>query len=168
MRFKAHFRAPRIDFGLFLAELSNELGNAIALGVFEWLSEAVDAVPVWSGASRATFLPLASQINFAVQIDRSDTARRGGFNLGLSNATGDLVSDAARGQFFFTYATSLEHLIYNEFNNGNIVRGPGQFTDLITPGPYGFTEKGKAAFLRVAATVRLPDVNVKATSIRVS
>lgn len=114
-------------------------------------------------------MPLASEVGFQVAIDQSPSARRGGVSLGLSNAKGDITVDANKGVFTFTYATSLEHLIFNEFNNGNIVRGPRQFTDLITPGPYHFQQKGKAAFERVAADVRLPGFRdcITKTPIRV-
>lgn len=156
MHFKALFIKPRIDFDRFRIRLKQELGEAIAHAVFEWLSATVDKVPVWSGASRATFVPLASQIGFAIALDRSPTSRRGGFGLGLRNAEGIISGDERTGIFGFIYKTTLEHLIYNEFNNGNEIPGPGQFGTLDNPGPYLFTVAGKQAFEAFAQTVRLP------------
>jgi hypothetical protein len=154
MQWKAIFKAPRLNLTGYRAKLQRELGDALAFATAQWLDAAVDAVPVWSGASRATFLPLASFISFAISI--SPIKRRGGINIGLQNASADYEADGSTGRFFFTYSTSLEHLIYNEFNDGNIAPGPGQFGTLINPGPYNFQEKGKSAFERFSPTVGLP------------
>jgi hypothetical protein len=164
MKFTGTFRTPRINLAAYRQRLHEVLGDAIAHAAFEWLSATVQEVPVWSGASRATFMPLASLIGFQVSFDA--IKRRGGINLGLSHATGDIKTDG--GVFTFTYATSLEHLIYNEFNNGNIVRGPGQFGELIHPGPYHFQQKGLEAFHRFAADVRLPEVPFTVKTFKVS
>lgn len=155
MQWKAIFKAPRLDLAGYRVRLQQELGDALAFATAEWLDAAVNAVPVWSGASRATFLPLASFISFHVSI--APVKRRGGINLGLQNASGNFEADGKSGRFFFTYETTLEHLIYNEFNDGNISPGPGQFGTLINPGPYDFQEKGKAAFDRFAPNVGLPN-----------
>jgi hypothetical protein len=89
--------------------------------------------------------------------------------LGLSHATGDIKTDGSdRCLHIHLRHVSLEHLIFNEFNNGNIVRGPGQFGELIHPGPYHFQQKGLEAFHRFAADVRLPEVPFTVKTFKVS
>jgi hypothetical protein len=85
MKFTGSFKAPRINVSAYRQKLQEVLGDAIAHAAFEWLGATVQEVPVWSGASRATFMPLASLIGFQVAI--RPIKRRGGITLGLSNAT---------------------------------------------------------------------------------
>jgi hypothetical protein len=168
MQWKAIFKLPRFNMAGYRSQLQKELGDALAFATAEWLDAAVNAVPVWSGASRATFLPLASAISFHVSI--SPVKRRGGINLGLQNASADFEADGQTGRFFFKYETSLEHLIYNEFNDGNISPGPGQFGTLLNPGPYDFQAKGQASFERFAPNVGLPNPfsNISVKTLRVT
>src|SRR4051812_11709786 len=59
MKFTGSFKAPRINVSAYRQKLQEVLGDAIAHAAFEWLGATVQEVPVWSGASRATFMPLA-------------------------------------------------------------------------------------------------------------
>lgn len=164
MKIKATFRAARIDFSAYRKALQERLGDMLALAAFEWLAATTATIPVWSGASMATFQPLASQISFNLSINPVSFADR--ISLGLSNATGTFVADAASGKFEFSYSTSLAHLIYNEFNNANISPDPTLFARLIKPGPYQFQIKGADAFRKVAQDVELPAPTYKLTTIQ--
>lgn len=164
MRIKATFRIPRVDFGKYLAALKERLGDAIAHAAFEWLGATTSVIPVWSGASLATFLPLASQVGLSILVSPVASSR---IDLGLSNATGEVKADADKGRFEFSYSTSLAHLIYNEANNANISPDPTLFSKLKQPGPYHFQEKGKAAVKRVFDDVRLPSPVFKTTTLKV-
>lgn len=155
MKLTGTLRAPRLNMSRYKEALKQELGEAIARAAFEWLSTVTNIVPVWSGASRATFLPLASQIGFQLTIDPATDFSR--IPLGLQHSTGEVTSDPDKGQFTFRYATTLAHLIYNEFNNANISPDPTLFSRLIQPGPYRFQEMGQKAFEEVAQSVSLPD-----------
>jgi len=165
MKIKATFKVPRVDFAKYRARLQEVLGEAIVQAAFEWLGATTAAIPVWSGASLATFQPLASAIGFSLSVQPTAFTNRVG--LGLNNAVGEINTDTSKGLFTFTYSTTLEHLIYNEFNNANISPDPSLFARLLNPGPYKFQEKGLAAFKRVAADVRLPEPTYKITTIRV-
>lgn len=165
MKIKATFKVPRVNFSKYRKALQETLGEAIAQAAFEWLGATTASIPVWSGASLATFQPLASQVGMTLAI--SPVTRFSGINLGLSNATGSVTADADRGVFKFEYSTTLEHLIYNEFNNANISPDPGLFARLLQPGPYAFQKKGLEAFKKVADDVRLPAPTFSITTIRV-
>lgn len=154
MKFTATFIAPRVNFAAYRRALQEVFGDAIARAAAEWLNATVAEIPTWSGASLATFRPLASQVGFPLSVAPVSFVSR--VNLGLSNATGEIETDAQKGRFTFTYGTTLPHLIYNEFNNANITPDPSLFARLLNPGPYQFQEKGKAAFLRAAEGVDLP------------
>lgn len=165
MKITATFRAPRVDFAQYHKALQNVLGEAITQAAFQWLGATTAVIPVWSGASLATFMPLASAIGFSLSV--SPASRLNRVDLGLSNATGSLTTDASKGKFEFSYGTTLAHLIYNEANNANISPDPTLFSKLIDPGPYHFQEKGVAAFKQSIASVQLPDPKLKFTTIRV-
>lgn len=165
MKISATFRVPRVDFVKYKRALQETLGDAIAHAAFEWLGATTTIIPVWSGASRATFMPLASQIGF--QLSVQPIAWKDRVDIGLSNATGSLTADSEKGQFSFTYSTTLPWLIYNEFNNANITPDPTLFSRLLQPGPYHFQERGLEAWKQVSADVRLPAPAFKTTTIKV-
>ena len=54
-------------------------------------------------------------------------------NEGRRASDGGLEIDRSKGTYHFHYATTLEHLIYNEFNNANITPDPGIFYRLTNP-----------------------------------
>lgn len=156
MKLSAIFKSPRINFSAYQKALQQVLGDAIAHAAFEWLGATVDLIPVWSGASRSTFQPLASAVGFNLSVSPVSDAPDH-TTLGLSNATGKLVTDAAKGSFTFEYGTTLRHLIFNEFNTATKLNDPHIFAQLLNPGPYHFQEAGAKAFDQFATTVRLPN-----------
>lgn len=168
MKVTATFRAPRIDLAKYKRALHDQLSLAITHAAFEWLGATTAVIPVWSGASLATFLPLATQIGFAIAIAPVPTAPNR-FSLGLSQGEGSVNMDAQQGRYTFTYSTTLSHLIWNEFNNANVFPDPGLFGTLRDPGPYHFQQKGLNAFRRFAQTVRLPGIrdSITVKTIRV-
>lgn len=128
--------------------------EAVSQGVYEWLATVKDMIPVWSGASRATLLVLARRIEFEISINPTVESRVG---LGLQNAQADLHLNGP-SEFYFSYSTTLDHLVFNEYNNANLLRGPSgaPIFHLTNPGPYNFQGAGQGAFKRFAATVTLP------------
>jgi len=168
MKIKATFQVPRFNLASYVAALSEVLSDAIAQAAFEWINAATAEIPVWSGASHATFLKLANAIDFNLVINSAGNAPRR-VSYGLQNSEGDLDIDAAKGRFTFLYQTSLKHLVYNEFNNANIDPDPGLLSRLINPGPYDFQGEGREAFLRSVRSVTLPDPSshIKVSIVRV-
>jgi hypothetical protein len=120
-------------------------------------------MPVWSAASRATFAPLASQVEYALGYSPvSDAPNRIDIGIGASPGdNGTFQRGETPGVYSFTYSTTLPHLIVNEYHNANnFPPKNGRSFHLTDPGPYRFQEKGKAAFLKYASEITLPGVSL--------
>jgi hypothetical protein len=141
--------------------------SALKRAAIAWLSAATAPIPTWSGASLGTFSELAAEVGFTLSINPTANGRRLGLGPGAGAAasTGRFGGSIRRGVFTFEYTTSLEHLIFNEFNNANVVIDPKVFSSLKHPGPYMFQQKGLAAFIESVKTVELPrpEVSVRST-----
>lgn len=154
MKITGKFTAPRVNLTQWRKKLDEELTEAIKQSASQWLATAVSAIPVWSGAARATFLDLAQEIEDNVTIalapnapNRIDKGRRSG--------EGKLDINARRGIYRFEYSTDLAHLIFNEFNS-DPKKDPAVFANLKNPIPYGFQALARIAWETVALEVRLP------------
>jgi hypothetical protein len=155
MKVKATLPVPRLDLEAYRASAHEHLTEILTQAAFEWVTAATDKIPVWSGASWATFLHVSRDIGFQLVIaPKSNAPRR--ISYGLSNSGGELEADPTTGRYFLHYDTKLKHLIWNEFNNANTNPDPGLLSQLIDPGPYHFQEAAREAFNRVARTARLP------------
>lgn len=166
MKFTGVLRAPRIDIAAYRQEVGKVLMESLKDAAVEWLSVTAGTIPQWSGASVATFIHLARAAGLSVQATptgASNVPNR--INLGLGHSEGGFNIDAINGKYSFFYSTSLPHLIWNEYNDANSNPDPTLFSKLIDPGPYNFQERGKLAFMRMAAGVRLPDPKFKITTI---
>ena len=138
-----------------MLRLDRILSRHLERGAQTWLNATVMlAVPVWSGASRATFLKLARKVNHPLTITGIKRSAKGnikrgndGPRLGFQKSKGEVSLGARPGIYTFTYETSLFRLVFNEFNNANDNPVAGRlFAQLKTPGPYNFQQIGKAAF----------------------
>jgi len=160
MKFKGVFRAPQVNFTKWKQQLEEELSTELARSAGEWLATAVAAIPVWSGAARATLIDLGNLINFHVQVSPKSTApdRRG---IGKREGRGELIIDSNKGQFEFSYSTTLDHLIFNE-TQSNQKADPNIFKGLLTPIPYKFLEKSRRVWEAAVQSVRLPAPVIKA------
>ena len=107
-----------------------------------WVRTALDIIPTWSGASRATLQALASAVDEHVAIDvRGDAPDR--IALGRLYSSGG-INKVESGHYEFYYETSLRYLIANE--NQNVKPGTfGLRGSLVTPTPYQFREAGNRA-----------------------
>ena len=177
MKFKVRFRGFTVNEEAWRKRLNASMSKEIERAATVWLNATVLlAIPVWSGASRATFLKLARAVSFPLTITgikatRSDNSRALGPSVGFQQSKGKLEKDPRRGKFTFTYETSLFHLVFNEFNNANQnpVAG-GLFAKLKQPGPYNFQKVGRDAFedyARTAVELPSPWKKLKFKSIRV-
>lgn len=164
MKLTADFHAPRLDVSKYRQMLREHLVVVITEAACEWLGAVTPKIPIWSGASIATFLPLAMAASYPLTLYGRGSPLSLGLqsrvSLGLENAQGFLSIDQPEGKYTFTYSTTLAHLIWNEFNNANINPDPTKWpppAELIHPGPYEFQRLGQQAFERYAAGVRLPN-----------
>jgi hypothetical protein len=175
MKFTAQFSIPRIDVAAYRNALDNHMKAAIAQGLMEWLEAVLAEIPVWSGASRATFVKLAQQIGYNLPVAPAAVeAAHGLFTermdrtwMGMAQSDGKLTADKESGEYTFTYTTTLPWLIWNEYHNANVEPDPTLFYRLIEPGPYNFQVTGARAFLRFAETVDLPKVKPHMRVVRV-
>ena len=162
MRFTGTLVAPRIDMAKYRSVLDKHLRETIAQAIMDWLEMTVLAeVPVWSGASRATFLALARNIEYNIPISPVAPSRVG---RGTAESSGSLETDAMKGRYVFNYSTTLPWLCINE-----VADATQWGFHLKKPGPYDFQKKGEAAFRKFAENLRLPDpfTCLKCTKIKV-
>lgn len=118
-----------------------------------WLRAAMDIIPTWSGASRATLQALASAVDVHVSIDIKDTAPDR-IALGRLTSRGG-VDRNGQGSWSFFYETQLRYLIANE-NTRVAPRTEGLRGSLIAPTPYQFREAGNRAVQSFLETIELP------------
>ena len=125
-----------------------------------WLDEAVfqTPIPIWSGASRASFAMLASQLGTYIP---SGPRVRGcmytnGHAFGKSYDRGTQVyKDRTAWYVGFQYATALPHLIYNENQSPAPGPYPAPFSNGVRFTPYMFEGRSLRAWKAVAKKSRL-------------
>ncbi len=153
MKFKGTLRSIRIDMRGYRDKLHAHLSEQIAHAAFLWLNAVLAQIPVWSGASHATFLRLARAVGYELAIQPRVISR---IPYGQRHGDGEVVTDPGKGEYAFRFETSLAYLIYNEYNSANVTPDPTLFAKLLQPGPYGFQQVGVKVFQEFAKTVRLP------------
>jgi hypothetical protein len=149
MHLTANFKAPTVNFAKFKASLHERLAEALAQAGMKYLMATAETLPVWSGASRATFTPLASYVGLVLSITPVAKSRIA-LGEGLGTATFD-AGDTNPGLYTFSYETTLPHLIINEYHDAT------QWGfHLKNPGPYHFQGRGEQAFREFASELVLP------------
>ena len=88
-----------------------------------WLEHAIPAVPVWSGASRATFEQLADSVGVSVPIKIAPNAPNR-VALGRANSRGGIERDG-NGAWRFYYENNLRYLAANETRNVGVGEAGG-------------------------------------------
>ena len=159
IKVSAVYQVPKINITAYKRVLNDNFSKAIADAARVWLQATTVEIPVWSGASLATFVKLASDAGFSLGGLSPVFNAPSRIGLGLSASQGSLEGNNANATFKFTYSTSLRHLIFNEFNNANSSPDSTLFGTLKNPGPYRFQQKGKAAVLPLLRGLRLPNLN---------
>ena len=152
MKFTAQFSIPRIDVAAYQSALHAHMSDMIAQALMAWLEAVLAEIPVWSGASRATFVKLADSISYSIPIAPTVMDRTG---RGEASSDGGVVANKETGEYSFTYSTTLPWLIWNDYHNANVEPDPTRFGRLIKEGPYNFQVVGARAFLAFADRVDL-------------
>jgi hypothetical protein len=166
MKFTGQFSMPRIEVAAYRNTLDRHMSDMIAQALMVWLEAVLAEIPVWSGASRATFVKLARQIGYDLPVAPAAVeAAHGLFTermdrtwTGEAQSEGKVTADKEKGEYTFAYSTTLPWLIWNEYHNANVEPDPTLFYRLLQPGPYNFQVVGARAFLRFADKVNLPAV----------
>lgn len=147
LKLSAKLQAPRLDVRGYKNELERRARETISLAIFQYVETATSIIPVWSGASLATFTELAALISLPLVITPSDTAHSDETASGKTHGGAYLDIDKEGGRFQFVYQTDLPHLVWNEYHNANSEPDPGLFGKLKNPGPYHFQkEAGKEVY----------------------
>ena len=150
-----------LDIDRYQTELKARLPETVTRAAFAYVLAATSVIPVWSGASHATFTELASAIGLPLAISPTAGDRT---TLGTSTSSGELNTGNAMASF--TYETELPHLIYNEAVNANINPDRSLFSKLLQPGPYGFQAIAGAAATSVMDTFVGPTPKINKRVIR--
>lgn len=159
MKMTANFAVPTINLAGYRKELHDYMTKVIIQATREWLQAATGRVPVWSGASRATFSKLASEVKFDIEINPVAMSR-----VGMGSAASEGSIEAKDSKYVFHYKTTLPWLVWNDAHNANVDPDPTLFAKLINPGPYDLELAGYEAFKAFADTVTLPSVRPFLTS----
>ena len=157
MKFTAKFNVPKLDLQGYKQAAHRFFCWQLAQAARAWLYSTADTLPVYGGASKATFGPLASYAEHTLEISPVGPNT---VSIGAMNGTAEFKTDP-NGKYQFTYYTTLPHLIINEYNNANTFLNPKTnrpYFHLRNPGPYHFQDKGKAAFLRSMEAFVMPGV----------
>jgi hypothetical protein len=123
-----------------------------------WITEAVQGTPIptWGGASRGTFLRLATELKCPISIGKIEGKKN--INLGVYSAAGSgVVEDKKKPYVGFIYTTALRHLAYNEYNKAVAGKYPQPWSDKVRFTPYGFQSRALDAWEVEAKTAKLPD-----------
>jgi len=137
-----------LDIEAMQRAIAADISDRIQRAAIEYVSTAVSIIPVYSGASQATFTAIADALNLPLTISPRVNSRT---DLGVNNSTGDLDLDGP--VFSFEYTTELPHLVFNESNNANDFG-----FNLTNPGPYNFVARATAAAEdQVSGSISLPN-----------
>ena len=168
LKFTGTIQKPGIDVRAWKTRVITEMREQLKETARAWLEAAMAPIPTWSGASLGTFSELASEVEFSYSISPTSLGRTIGLGPaeGAARSSGVFGGDEQRGEFFFEYTTTLEHLIFNEFNNANTTFDPNIFHGLRSPGPYRFQEKGNAAANVALQNTHLPLPTIKVVETR--
>lgn len=148
MIMRAKISIPKFDVNRYTEALERELEVQMRQAAREWLRAVIPRVPVWAGTSRGSLKPLGRFLRVAIPIGINPTSagRKGvGPELGAAQSSFDFTTVSRK--FTFTWDTTVRHFITNNFYDVS------SSIHLITPGPYGAFEAGKAAFDRYVQTV---------------
>jgi hypothetical protein len=164
MKFVPKFVAPRLNLSSYRKALHRHMLDVVSQAINVWLEAVLMEIPVWSGASRATFTHSAQVIHYNIPITPVVQSRVG---TGIGEGAGGLEADDNKGRYVFHYSTSLPWLVWNEYHNANVDPDPTLFYRVIKEGPYNFQMKGFQAFRSFASTVDLPPVAPHIQPVRV-
>jgi len=144
------------ELNLSLRSAEKAIDNQVKADLFRawdaWIVEFIRIVPVWSGQSVGTILPLAELLSHPVVINAPQGQAPGNL-AGRGAATSSATLSGGNGKWFIEYQTALQHLIINEQFDATVWG-----FKLKRPGPYNFQEQAAAKFMEAAREARLPDL----------
>lgn len=152
MKLKGFFAELNFSANSAIKAVDNQVKNDLFRAWDAWVTEFIRIVPVWSGQSVGTILPLAEILSRPVTIN-APQGHAPGDESGRGAAQSSATLSGGNGRWFITYETALKHLIINEQLDARVFG-----FRLKRPGPYNFQEQGAKAFADAAKDARLPDL----------
>jgi hypothetical protein len=160
MRFQPYFRAIIFDEARYKKALLNTMREFNELAGSAWIDTAVNRTPIptWSGASRATFQKLASELGTSVPIGPI-VANNNRVSLGRETSSeSGVIEDTNSFYVGFMYKTTLAYLHYNEYNRAIAGPPPQPFSNAVRFTPYNFQSAAEKAWREVAKKAKAPSV----------
>lgn len=152
------FVGIEIDMEAYRRVLLNTLRNLNERAGQAWIKTAVDETPIptWSGASRATFQKLATELGTSVPIGpiRAPKSR---VSLGKSTSAASGTWEEGSEYVGFTYETELRYLAYNEYNKAVAGPPPQPYSNNVRFTPYNFQNRAKEMWEYEASKGKLPN-----------
>lgn len=112
-RISVDVRYPVVDEPKARQRIHDIMKTFILDTLADWVIGATTVIPVWSGASRATFLKLANQAKIDIVIEPLIVAPIGSrIPLGFAESTGVVIADArgSAGLYGWDYESTLFYL----------------------------------------------------------
>ena len=147
--------AIKRDLFHYMIALNEEAGQT-------WLEEAVygTPIPLWSGASRASFARLAAKLGWyspsGPRVKGCPFTKGHAFGMKYDGGT-EVYKDKKQWYVGFQYATKLPHLLYNENNSPKPGGGyPNPWSSAVRFTPYSFENRALRAWTSYAKKAKLP------------
>lgn len=155
--FTTKFKWMKLDLAGYRRVMLNHLRSLNEKAGQAWIKAAVDETPIptWSGASRATFQKLASELGTVVPLGPI-RAKKNRVSLGKASSAASGVFEKGE-EVGFTYETTLQYLGYNEYNAAVAGKPPQPYSNRVRFTPYNFQPRAESAWRAVAETAKLPN-----------
>lgn len=112
-RLVANVNYPVVDIPKAKKVVHQAMTEFVFRVLSEWVTETTTVIPVWSGASRASFLKLANQAKVQIEIESQIVAPIGSrIPLGFETSTGVVIADArgSGGLYGWRWDSTLDYI----------------------------------------------------------
>ncbi len=117
-------RYPKIDFKATRKEIHVSMTKFVIGTLKTWVLETVSPIPVWSGAARASFLFLAAKAFTSLKINPVAPDPPGSrISLGVTEAEAEVLANRRKGEYGWTWRSTLAHIGIVESRVGFISAG---------------------------------------------
>ena len=117
-------RYPTIDFKKTDVAVEKAMKKFTLETLKTWVLETVSPIPVWSGAARASFLFLAAKAFTSIKINPVAPDPPGSrITLGVTEAEAEVLVNKPKGQYGWTWRSTLAHIGIVESRVGFVSAG---------------------------------------------
>jgi len=96
MKVTFNFKVPALNLAGYKKALDDHMKEVVTQAAVDWLEAVALKIPLWSGASRATFLKLAQEAGYNLNMSGQRWAHSR-VGQGVSESTGHVITQADRG-----------------------------------------------------------------------